>query len=314
MVPTPSQLRVLDFGQVHPLRSQTLWHALAYGVGAGAPAAVAFCRPERPYVCLGYHRSLSELDLAWCEQHGLPVYRRMAGGGPVYVDQEQLLFQLVVPRQLLARSRAEAVRTVLAWAVPAFVAAGLDAVVDDTGEISVGPRKVCGHGAVEIGEAVAVVGNVLGRFDHHAATRMLAIPDPRLRSEVEQTMRRYVGAGEMAVDADAFKAAAVASFAQHLGLEPWPGSLTDAERTRLGQLDEQFEDDGWRAGTGRPAPSAFDVKIRAGVHVTGSGSMISAQLGAPEARSMPASKGQRRGAPDRPGAVSASNGGVPCRL
>ncbi len=289
MVPMPSQLRVLDFGQVSPLRSQTLWHAVAYGVDGGAPATVAFCRPQRPYVCVGYHRSLAEIDLAWCRRRGLPVYRRMAGGGPVYVDQEQLLFQLVVSREMLPRSRTEAVRTVLNWVVPAFVAAGLDAALDEHGEISVGVRKVCGHGAVEIGEAVAVVGNLLGRFDHHVATAILAIPDAPLRSEVEQAMRRYVGTGETTLDADAFKEEAVSSFAHHLGLEPWPGSLTCAERTWLGQLDEQFESDSWRMGTDRSASPVLDVKIRAGVHVTESGPRIGVRLGSREAPTRPCS-------------------------
>lgn len=274
MVATSSELRVLDFGSVSPLRSQTLWHALAYGVDGGAPATVAFCRSTGPYVSVGYHRSLDEVDLGWCRRRGLPVYRRMVGGGPVYVDQEQLLFQLVLARELLSPSRTEAVRRVLDWAVPAFVAAGLDAALDEHGEISVGDRKVCGHGAAEIGRAVAVVGNVLGRFDHHEATAILAIADPARRVEVEQAMRRYVGAGEATIDADAFKVVAVGSFARHLDLDPRPGSLTPAERVRVAALDEQFESDSWRVGTGRTGPCALDVKIRAGVHVTDAGPKI----------------------------------------
>ena len=43
-------LRVIDFGRVTPLRSQTLWHAVAYGVSAGQPATLSFARPSGPYV------------------------------------------------------------------------------------------------------------------------------------------------------------------------------------------------------------------------------------------------------------------------
>ena len=56
-------LRVIDFGVSSPLRSQTLWHAVAYGVSAGAPATVSFTRPAAPYVCLGYHGALDEVAL-----------------------------------------------------------------------------------------------------------------------------------------------------------------------------------------------------------------------------------------------------------
>lgn len=297
MVTAAPRLRVVDAGQVSPLRSQTVWHAVAYGVGAGAPATVSFCRAARPYVCLGYHRSLAEIDLDWCRQRGLPVYRRMAGGGPVYVDQHQLLFQLAVPRRLLAPSRTEAVRNVLGWMVPAFVAAGLDAVLDEHGEISVGQRKVCGHGAVEIGEAVVVVGNVLGRFDHSAATRILALADARARADVERTMRRFVGSATAEPDEEAFKAVAVESLARHLGLRPARGSLGAAERAQLARLDGQFESEGWLVGTARAAPTALDVKIRAGVHVTQAGPQVDPGL---------AARGCLR--------QGQSSGGVPCRL
>ena len=76
-------LRVIDFGSVTPLRSQTLWHAVAYGVSAGAAPTLSFVRPSAPYVCLGYHRDLEEVDQEYCRSHGLAVYRRMVGGGPV---------------------------------------------------------------------------------------------------------------------------------------------------------------------------------------------------------------------------------------
>lgn len=314
-------LRVLDFAEVSPLRSQTLWHALAYGVSGGAPATVSFCRAQRPCVSIGYHRRLSEIDLPWCQSKGIPVYRRMAGGGPVYVDEHQLLFQLVVPSRALPASRAEALRRVLAWAVPAFRAAGLDAELDDKGEISVGERKVCGHGAFQVGDAVAVVGNLLGRFDHHRATRILALPHRAARDRVEQLMRRYVGSDAPVVDAEAFKDAAVASFAAGLELEALPARLVAEERRRLAELDRLFESDGWRAAVDRPLPEAYEVKIRAGVNVTvGSGaparSPRHAAVGEQEGwvgrveRAEPAA--HRRGSDEPPPAADSDGGGLPC--
>jgi len=90
-------LRVVDFGPSSPVRSQTLWHAVAYGVSAGAPATVSFTRPAAPYVCLGYHGALDEVDLDYCRAEGLPVLRRMVGGGTVYLDEDQLFFQISLP-------------------------------------------------------------------------------------------------------------------------------------------------------------------------------------------------------------------------
>jgi lipoate-protein ligase A len=159
-------LRVIDFGRVTPLRSQTLWHAAAYGVSGGAPPTLSFARPSAPYVCLGYHRGFDEVDQEYCRREGLPVYRRMVGGGPVYLDDGQLFFQICLPVRAVPAVRQEALRMLLEPAVVAFRAVGVPAELDTDLEICLSDRKICGHGAGQIGEAVVVCGNLIERFDH----------------------------------------------------------------------------------------------------------------------------------------------------
>jgi lipoate---protein ligase len=257
-------LRVIDFGRVSALRSQTLWHALAYGVSAGEPPTLSFMRPSRPYVGLGFHRRLEEADLDACRERGLPVFRRMVGGGVVYLDQHQQFFQICLPATAVSKNRRLALRELLSPAVTAFRAAGVPADLDDEGEIVVGEAKICGHGAAQIDDAVVVVGNLIERFDHAAAARVLSLPDG-LRAEVIRLMERYVRATP--ADAAAFRAAAIAAYGEALGLEPVPGSLSPYERKRLFELDEQFRSPDWLRGPRRPAPPCSQVKIRAGVYV-----------------------------------------------
>jgi len=259
----PDSMRVLDFGRVSPLRSQTLWHALSYGVSAGAPPTLSFARPDSPYVCVGYHRSLEEVDLEACSAVGWPVYRRMVGGGPVWLDDGQLFFQITVPARSVSAFRGEALRDLLTPAVAAFQAAGVDARLDDSLEIVVGDRKICGHGAGQIDDAVVVCGNLIQRFDHAAATTALRLPSPEMREDVERLMRRYVAATP--VDASAFRTAAVEAYAAALGLDAVDGELTDVERQYVEDLDAKFTDSDWRAGPRRPARAAAHVKVRAGV-------------------------------------------------
>jgi len=260
----PDSLRVVDCGRVSALRSQTLWHALAYGVSAGAPPTLAFMRPSRPYVGVGYHRRLDEADLAACADAGLPVFRRMVGGGVVYLDQHQQFFQIILPVGAVSRSREQALRTLLAPAVTAFRAVGVPAGLDDDGEIVVGSAKICGHGAAQIDDAVVVVGNLIERFDHAAAARVLAVPD-EVRAEVMRLMERFVAATP--VDAAAFRSAAIDAYAAALGLEPVAGVLSPAERERLFELDVRFRSPEWRQGPSRPEQQCRQVKVRAGVYV-----------------------------------------------
>ena len=265
MPDVPDVLRVLDFGRVSPLRSQTLWHAIAAGVSTGVSPTLSFLRPSAPYVCIGFHRRLDEVDLVECERRNLPVYRRMVGGGPVYLDDGQLFFQITVRTSSLPPMRALAMRRLLAPAVAAFREIGVDAELDDAGEIVVGDRKVCGHGAAQLGDAVVVVGNVIERFDHAAATAILHTPSAAARAEVLRLMRRYVA--PTPVHAAAFQDAAARAYSAALDLVPRSGALTPVEHERLDELDRRFSDPEWVRGPERPAPKTWQVKIRAGVSV-----------------------------------------------
>ena len=102
------ELRVVDAGTVGAWRSQALWHGIASAMDASSPPVLSLCRPAEPYVGLGYHRSLDELDLDACRRLDLPVIRRQIGGGPVYVDGEQLFFQIT-----LTAARAKSLTIVL---------------------------------------------------------------------------------------------------------------------------------------------------------------------------------------------------------
>jgi lipoate---protein ligase len=258
-------LRTIDFGTTSPLRSQTVWHAIAHGVSEGAPPTLSFVRPESPYVCIGFHRRLSEVDVDACQERGLPIYRRMVGGGPVYLDSGQLFFQITLPMCSVPASRPKAIRWLLGPAVEAFQACGIDAHVDERLEIVVGDRKICGYGAGQIGEAAIVVGNLIETFDHDAAIAVVSTPSAEARAELTRLMERYVAATP--TDSDAFMSAAVTSYGEALDLTPSPGELTASEKIHLAELDTKFEDSGWIAGPARPAPAAWQVKVRAGIFV-----------------------------------------------
>jgi len=266
-------LRIVDFGRSSPLRSQTLWHAIAYGVSASERATLSFTRPTAPYVCLGYHRGIEEVDRDYCAEKGLPLLRRMVGGGPVYLDGDQLFFQICLPARAVPAARCQALRLLLEPVVTAFRAVGVPAMLDDDLEICAGDRKICGHGAARIEDAVVVCGNLIERFDHERAARVLALADPCQRDQTLTLMRRFVA--PTPIDPAAFQAALITAYAAALGLGPRLGGLTGTERTALVSLDENFASDAWLAGPARPAmartgaASARQVKVRSGVWTLG---------------------------------------------
>ena len=260
-------LRVIDFGVTTPLRSQTLWHAVTEGVDAGCPPTLSFVRTAAPYVSIGFHRSTDELDVERCKANGWAVLRRKVGGGPVFMDRDQLCFQITVPASLLPASRTKATRWLLEPALAAFRAAGLDARLDAAPEVVVRDRKVCGHAAAQIGSAVVLVGNLIERFDHRRAVSVLRTPDRTEEEETLRLMRRYVAFDRDAptVDSDRFVAAAKSAYASVLGLRPAQGGLCRLEEEALSTLDRQFEDPAWVSGAAKRNSRVWRAKIRSRV-------------------------------------------------
>jgi lipoate-protein ligase A len=257
-------MRVIDFGTVKALRSQTVWHALCRAMRPGDAPVLSFVRPGEPYVCTGYHRDLAEIDTDYCRAGGLPVYRRMVGGGPVYCDADQLFFQVILPAGDLPARRATALATLLRPAMRALRRLGVDAELDRFGEISVGPTKVCGHGAGQLGDGAAIVGNLITGFDHERATRVLRL-DPDVRAVVLALMRRYVAATP--VDPVAWQAAMVQEYSEHFVMAPRDDALTPAEIRQLARMDRRLVSRGFVAGSPRPSRPVRTVKVRAGVWV-----------------------------------------------
>jgi len=257
-------MRVVDLGNTTGLRSQSVWHAVAACARPGDPPTLCFVRPRDPHVCLGFHRDLTEVDTEWCAEQGLPIYRRMAGGGPVYLDADQVFFQLTLPARAVRGSRAAILRTLLDPAARALHSLGVPVEVDRFGELSLSGVKVCGHGAGQIGEGLVIVGNLLLGFRYDRAARMLAL-DPAVRALVLDLMRRHVAPTPVPVDA--WQRAMVRAYAEALGSAAVPGELTEAESAACLYYDARLSDPDFVTGHTRPGPVVRTVKIRAGVWV-----------------------------------------------
>ncbi|MFH1402684.1 MAG: lipoate--protein ligase family protein, partial [Candidatus Altiarchaeota archaeon] len=101
-------VRLLDLGLVPALRSQTIYHAVAESVSNGAQDTISILSPSEPYVCIGMHQELEkEIDVGYCREHNLPVYRRQVGGGAVYLDENQMFYHIMFHKDNAPRDVTE---------------------------------------------------------------------------------------------------------------------------------------------------------------------------------------------------------------
>lgn len=264
-------MRVIDAGVVGAVRSQSLWHGIAAAMAPDDPAVLSFCTPLHPYVCLGYHRRLDEVDVTRCHQEGMLVLRRQIGGGPVYLDRDQLFFQLTMPVRQAPAGVERLYATLLEPAAAAFRELGLDARIDGLNDIAVGARKVSGTGAGQIGAAVTVVGNMMFRFPHERMADVLAVPSEAMRGECLRLMRRHVSSladeGFAHVTREQAVAALRSAYESALAVDAREDDLDGRERDAVERWDRRLADPEWTRGPDLPARAGRQVKVRAGVWV-----------------------------------------------
>ncbi len=263
-------VRVVTAFDLPPVDSQAIYHAVAECYVPGGPDTVILARPASPYICIGYHQDLDrEIDVAACERHGLPVYRRQVGGGAVYLDRNQVFLQWVFgPRHLpiTLESRYQLYAKPL---IATYVSYGVPAVFRPVNDIHVGNRKIGGTGAATVGAAEVMVGSILFNIDADAMAAALRVDSEKMRDKIAFSIKEYVTSLTRETGREIPQDEVVATYLQHLdvalGRTHYPGPLTAEEEHRLIQVRERFLQPGWTSnGGGR---RVIGTKIHEGVSV-----------------------------------------------
>jgi lipoate-protein ligase A len=167
--------------------SQALYHAAAH-LGR---EALFILRPATPYICIGYHQDAQkEIDLEFAAQNGIPVFRREVGGGAVYLDGQQLFFQLMLRRDnpIVPASVADFYRKFLQPVIATFRDFGIPAEYKPVNDIITSGRKISGTGAAQIEDIWVLVGNFIQDFNYEMMSKVLRLPDEKFRDKVHKTM------------------------------------------------------------------------------------------------------------------------------
>ena len=94
-----------------------------------------------PSVIYGRNQVLeNEVNLDYCREHGISVYRRKSGGGCVYADRDNLMWSFVMQTENVGF----AFNRFLGMVLLVLRKMGIEAVSTSHNDILVGGRKVCG--------------------------------------------------------------------------------------------------------------------------------------------------------------------------
>ncbi len=263
-------IRLLDLRLVPPVRSQTIYHAIAYALDEQSPDTIVLVGPTEPYVCIGFHQELDkEVDVEYCQAHALAIFRREVGGGAVYLDSNQVFTQWVFHGAALPASIAERFALYVQPLVETYRALGIPAIYRPINDVHVNGKKIGGTGAAQMGTAEVVVGSLMFDFNFALMSRVLKVSSEKMRDKVLQSLNDYMTTmtrelGHMP-DRDAVVRLYLDQCQATLGRAIVPGELTDRERQLAEELDRQFTTAEWLYQKGGLRQSG--VKIHEDVRV-----------------------------------------------
>ncbi len=249
--------------------SQALYHAAAH-LGR---EALFILRPATPYVCIGYHQDAQqEIDLEFARQHAIPVFRREVGGGAVYLDGQQLFFQLILRRDRpgVPANIAEFYRKFLEPVVETYQQFGVPAEYRPVNDIVTNGRKISGTGAAQVEDMLILVGNFIQDFDYETMSKCLRVPDEKFRDKVHKTMVENLTTflqetGRIPANAD-LAAELARRYTPLLGVMTQK-SLDDELIRKADDLLAEMNTPEWLIANDRRRPDLAQVKIAEGIYV-----------------------------------------------
>lgn len=187
----------LPEGESDDGRRLVFWLALEEWAVEHAPGSL-FVWSVGPTVIFGRNQDMdAEVNVKYCQEHGIRMYRRKSGGGCVYADGGNLMISYITS----APDVNAAFDEYLSSLAGALRAMGLDAVRTEHNDVLVGGRKVSGNACYATPKGCIVHGTLL--FDTDATEMERAITPSRQKLDskgIRSVRQRVANLKDLGVD------------------------------------------------------------------------------------------------------------------
>ncbi|MFX1510961.1 MAG: lipoate protein ligase C-terminal domain-containing protein [Promethearchaeota archaeon] len=269
--------RLLDLNGIPPLETQAIFHTVAQSISEdpNLPNTLILCYPEEPLVSCGYHQVINEeVDLKRCQKKKIPVVRRYLGGGAVYLDSDQLFYQVINRQDTpgIPSLLDQYYRYLLKAPIATYQRIGIPAEFAPVNDIVVEGKKISGNGAGQIEQASVLTGNLIFDFNFDEMVKILKVPSEKFRDKVAKSLReRLTTIKNELIDPpprESIKEILIEEFEKNLGVNlEQQNSLTSAERSLLEEIVAKYLTSDWLEDSTRRHPEFLEkrhVKITAG--------------------------------------------------
>ena len=169
-------------------RRLVFWLALEEWAVANAPGSF-FVWSVEPTVIFGRNQDMeAEVNVGYCRQHGIEMYRRKSGGGCVYADCGNLMISYITRQPDVNVAFDE----YLSGLADALRGMGLDAVRTEHNDVLVRGRKVSGNACYATSTGCIVHGTLLYDTDFAEMEHAITPSKEKLDSKGIKSVRQRV--------------------------------------------------------------------------------------------------------------------------
>ena len=169
-------------------RRLVFWLALEEWAVANAPGSL-FLWSVRPTVIFGRNQDMeAEVNVPYCREHNIEMYRRKSGGGCVYADEGNLMISYITAEKDVNRAFDE----YLSSLADALRCMGVDAVRTEHNDVLVGGFKVSGNACYATATGCIVHGTLLYNTDFSEMEHAITPSKEKLDSKGIKSVRQRV--------------------------------------------------------------------------------------------------------------------------
>jgi lipoate-protein ligase A len=259
-------MKFFDLGTIPWKQTQLIYHAL----GNLGIESIVLCSPEENYACVGFHQSINyELDLDYCMKNGIGVFRREIGGGSVFLDENQIFYQIIIHRDNAPLDQKRIFEKFLKPVIKTYQDFGINAEFKPVSDIVVGTKKISGNGGGDIGECKVITGSILLDFDHMTMCRILNLPSKEFRANVCDYMKKNLTTAKIELgyipDILDIKTHLISNFEDFFGVLE-AEKLDSAIQTQMNELEQKFSEPKWLFKKSK-AEQFRNIKINEGLNL-----------------------------------------------
>lgn len=205
-------------------------------------------------VTIGYFQSLDEeIDSEVCKKDGVPVIRRITGGGAVYHDKE-ITYSFIIPENhgLIVKDILASYKQISQGVIEGLKEFGLDVQFVPLNDLIISDKKVSGNAQTRKQKIILQHGTLLLDVDVRKMFSLLKVSDEKIRDKMITNVEERVTSLKQQLGKEvsfaAVQAALIQGFSSALDVEFVPSVLSSEEQKRALEIQqEKYANEQWNA-------------------------------------------------------------------